>query len=49
VSGGFLFAGILTMSRRNAEAGGWTVGGVNDLATPQDLTTLAYCSPNITG
>jgi hypothetical protein len=49
VSGGFLFAGILTMSRRNATEGGWTVGGFNDLTTPQDLTAFAYCSPNISG
>jgi hypothetical protein len=49
VSGGFLFGGILNMSRRNAIEGGWTVGGFNDLDTPMDLTAFAYCSPNITG
>jgi hypothetical protein len=46
VSGGFLFGGILTMSRRNATAVGWTVAGDNDLTV---LTAFAYCSPNISG
>ena len=47
VSGGFLFAGITTASNRSAT--GWLANGVNDLATPQELTVFAYCSPNITG
>jgi hypothetical protein len=46
VSGGFLFAGITTASNRVTP--GWLVNGVNDLATPQELTAFAYCSPNIT-
>jgi hypothetical protein len=47
VSGGFLFAGITTASNRTTT--GWLANGVNDLATPQELTFFAYCSPNITG
>lgn len=47
VSGGFLFAGITTASNRVGT--GWLANGVNDLATPQELTVFAYCSPNITG
>jgi hypothetical protein len=47
VSGGFLFAGITTASNRTTT--GWLANGVNDLATPQELTVFAYCSPNITG
>jgi hypothetical protein len=47
VSGGFLFAGITTASNRVSP--GWLVNGVNDLATPQQLTAFAYCSPNISG
>ena len=46
VSGGFLFAGITTASNRVSP--GWLVNGVNDLATPQELTAFAYCSPNVT-
>jgi hypothetical protein len=47
VSGGFLFAGITTANNRVSP--GWLVNGVNDLATPQELTAFAYCSPNISG
>lgn len=47
VSGGFLFAGITTASNRVSP--GWVVNGVNDLATPEQLTAFAYCSPNLTG
>jgi hypothetical protein len=47
VSGGFLFAGITTASNRTTT--GWLANGVNDLATPQELTVFAYCSPHITG
>ena len=50
VSGGFGFFGILTGSRRNATAAGWTVAGENDLTIgPLQLTAFAYCSPNISG
>jgi hypothetical protein len=38
VSGGFLFAGITTASNRTTT--GWLANGVNDLATPQELTCL---------
>jgi hypothetical protein len=49
VSGGFGFSGIITLSRRNATEGGWTVGGFNDLSVPINLNANAYCSPNVTG
>ena len=46
VSGGFTFAGITIGS--SAVGSGWLVIGENDLVNTQDLTALAYCSPNIT-
>jgi hypothetical protein len=47
VSGGFAFDGIVTHFRSGLD--GWVVDGLNDLATPSVLTTLAYCSPDVTG
>jgi hypothetical protein len=47
VSGGFAFDGIVTHFRSGFD--GWGVDGLNDLATPSVLTTLAYCSPDVTG
>jgi hypothetical protein len=42
VSRRFAFDGIVTHFRSGLD--GWVVDGLNDLATPSVLTTLAYCS-----
>jgi len=46
VSGGAVFGGLLVMSA--ATTTGWRVVGFNDLPAPDNLTVVAYCSPNIT-
>ena len=48
VSGGFIFGGVILMSRRADGGTGWRVSGFNDLGTAGDLTAIAYCSSALT-